>query len=144
MIPIIKPLRPISPGWIQGRNPPEWVSLGFDAETWFHPVSRLCVISAVEVAQDGDGIERGPEYHISISKDTPTGPKRCSGYEAREVLKQFGMEGAEEDNHVPGGRVRNFWKPVAENLIGLECACKADEPAIVEDKGDYVWRGVTN
>lgn len=31
--------------------------------------------------------------------------------------------------------------PVAENLIGLQCAGKESEPAIIEDKGDYVWRG---
>jgi hypothetical protein len=46
-------------------------------------------------------------------------------------------------NHVPSGRVRNFWRPVADHLSGYECPCVADEPAIREDKGDYVWRGIT-
>lgn len=137
---IIKPKRPTISGWDQGPKPPAWVSLGYEAEIWRHAETKLCVISAVEVAKDDDSIDRGPEYHISISKD---GRKRCSSYEARQVLKQFGMDGAEEDNHVPSGVVRNFWRPVAENLVGLECACKEEEPAIVEDKGDYVWRGVT-
>ena len=95
------------------------------------------MFSAVEVAKDADNIDRGPEYHISISKD---GRRRCTRSEAIQVLKQFNLDGAEEDNHVPYGIVRNFWRPVAENLVGLECACKKDEPAIVEDKGDYVWR----
>lgn len=135
---IIKPKRPLFSGWIQGENPPAYVSLGYDSEFWFHSLYGICVISAVEVAKDKDGIDRGPEYHVSISKD---GYRRCSSQEANFVIKQFDMEGAEEDNHVPHGKVRNFWKPVAEGLIGLECACKESEPAIVEDKGDYVWRG---
>lgn len=137
---IIKPKRPTVSGWIQQPKPPAWVSLGYEIDAWFHPGTKLCVFSAVEVANDGDGIDRGPEYHLSISKD---GRKRCTSYEARAVLKQFGLDGAEEDNHVPHGIVRNFWRPVAENIIGMECECKEDEPAIVEDKGDYVWRGVT-
>ena len=137
---IIKPKRPTISGWVQTATPPAWVSLGYEIEAWFHPDSRLCVFSAVEVAKDEDGIDRGPEYHISISKD---GRKRCSSYEAQQVLKQFGLAGAEEDNHVPHGIVRNFWRPVADNLVGLECVCKKTEPAIVEDRGDYVWRGVT-
>lgn len=135
---IIRPKRPIIEGWIQESRPPAWVSLGYEAERWFHPASNLCVISAVEVAMDKDGIDRGPEYHVSISKG---GRRRCSSQEARQVLKQFAIEGAEEDNHVPYGIVRNFWLPVAEGFIGMECACKESEPAIVEDKGDYVWRG---
>lgn len=102
------------------------------------------VLSAVEVARDADGIDRGPEYHVSISSvdfaAANPKPKRCQYLDAVWVLKQFKLESAEEDNHVPGGVVRNFWRTVAEPLIGLECACKADEPAIREDKGDYVWR----
>lgn len=138
MYSIIKPKRPTIEGWKLGPTPPSEVSLGYESESWFHPASGLCVISAVEVAKDGDGIERGPEYHVSISRE---GYRRCTSQEARMVIKQFDMEGAEEDNHVPYGIVRNFWRPVAEKLIGLDCACKETEPVIVEDKGDYVWRG---
>jgi len=79
----------------------------------------------------------GFEYHISITK---MGMKRCDSNEAKWVLRQFGLDGWEEDNHVPYGVARHFWRPVAENLVGLECKCKADEPEIVEDKGDYIWR----
>ena len=89
---------------------------------------------------DGDRFDRGPEYHLSISRQTPAGPRRCTSEMARIVLRQFGLEGAEEDNHVPNGVVRNFWRPVADPLVGLECECKDEEPAIVEDKGDFVWR----
>lgn len=102
---------------------------------WRHPTG-LFAISAVEVAVDKDGIDRGPEYHISISKNGA----RCSSFEAKWVLSAFGLNGAEEDNHVPHGIARNFWRPVAERLIGLECACKKEEIAVREDKGDYVWR----
>jgi hypothetical protein len=94
------------------------------------------------VASDGK-VDKGPEYHVSISKQLFAGPTRCTSDEARWVLEQFGLDGAEEDNHVPGGVVRNFWRPVATGLIGLECECKAEEPAIREDKGDFVWRPVT-
>jgi hypothetical protein len=100
--------------------------------------SGLCVISAVEVASDHDDIDRGPEYHISISKLG----RRCTSQEAKWVIRQFDAEGAEEDNHVPHGIVRNFWLPVAQKLIGVECPCKATEPVIREDKGDYIWRPV--
>lgn len=57
------------------------------------------------------------------------------------VIRQFDMLGSEEDNHVPSGFVRNFFNPVAEHLIGIECPCKATEPTMVEDKGEFVWRG---
>ena len=139
--PIIRPLRPGAPGWSQRPAPPAWVSLGYAAESWYHPATGLCVISAVEVAKDADGIDRGPEYHISISKH---GQERCSSFEAAAVLDEFACHGAEEDNHVPHGIVRNFWRPVADRFVGLECACKDSEPAIVEDKGDYVWRGTND
>ena len=78
---------------------------------FFHDASSLAVISAVEFIDDGK--VDGPEYHLSISRQHRTlGTCRCSSTEARWVLVQFGVEGALEDNHVPGGLVRNFWRPV--------------------------------
>lgn len=138
MTTIVAPKYPVNRDWQRCRRPPAWVSLGYEAYGWRHPASGLCVISAVEVAKEADRIDRGPEYHVSISKN---GNERCTAQEAQWVLEQFGLDGAEEDNHVPHGIVRNFWRPVAERLVGMECACKASEPAIVEDKGDYIWRG---
>ena len=138
---IIPVLRPKGSGW---REVPcsKQVSLGYPVRAYFHDKSDLAVISAVEVASDADGIDRGFEYHISISKQPLVGPpRRCDSNEAKWVLKQFGLDGSEEDNHVPGGIVRNFWRTVSGKLVGLECACKDEEPAIVEDKGDFVWRG---
>ncbi|WP_261533582.1 hypothetical protein [Burkholderia multivorans] len=140
---VIKPRRPKADGWkFMGPASPE-ATLGYEGECWFHRASCLFAISAVEVAAPEGGVSKGPEYHVSISLQTLAGPARCTSADAVFVLAAFDLLEAEEDNHVPNGLVRNFWRPVAEPLIGLECACKADEPAIVEDKGDFVWRGVT-
>ena len=135
---IIKPLRPSGPGWDGPHPVSSHVTLGYPGELWFHRAHSLSVISAVEVAKDTDGIDRGPEYHISIAKQTPLGPERCSAAEASWMLDQFGLDGAEEDNHVPNGKARNFWRAVAEPLIGLECACKDSEAVVIE--GDYEHR----
>jgi hypothetical protein len=138
---IIAPLAPKpGRGWVRLDDPPSWVTLGYAGSRWFHPAETLCVISAVEVARDDDGIDRGPEYHISISLG---GKSRCTRQQARAVLRDFACDGAEEDNHVPHGVVRNFWRPVADRMVGLECACKDAEPAIVEDRGDFTWRGAS-
>lgn len=135
---IVSVLRPKDDGW---RELPcdKRFSMGYPARMYFHVRTCIAVISAVEVADDGK-IDKGPEYHISISKQTIAGPRRCDSNDSKWVLDQFGMDGAEEDNHVPHGVVRNFWRPVASGLVGLECECKAEEPAIREDKGDFVWR----
>jgi hypothetical protein len=135
---IISVLRPKGDGW---RELPcdKQFTMGYPARLFYHSQQSLTVISAVEVASDGK-IDKGPEYHISISRQMDDGPRRCDSNQAKWVLAQFGLDGAEEDNHVPHGVVRNFWRPVATGLVGLECECKAEEPAIREDKGDFVWR----
>lgn len=135
---IIKPLRPLYPGWHGPIAVPPRYTMGFAGQSWMSVKHSLFVISALEVAKDKDGIDRGPEFHISISKRSGPNVARCSVAEAAWVLHQFGLDGAEEDNHVPGGVVRNFWRPVADAMVGLECACKEAEQAVVE--GDYVWR----
>jgi len=136
---IIPPLRPSGSGWIQMPNPPQWVSMGYEANCWQHLPSGLCVISAVEVAKPEPGENPlGPEYHVSVSRSG----ERCTSQEAAWVLAQFGAGGATEDNHVPHGKVRNFWRPVAEDLVGIICPCQEEEPAIREDRGDYIWRSV--
>ena len=142
---IIQPKRPTGPGWQPGPTVPEWVTFGYAAEAWTYPARGLHVISAVEVAETTPGSEElGPEYHLSISRTGRNGhPDRCSSADARWVLAQFTLEDAEEDNHVPHGRVRNFWRTVADKFSGYECHCKDTEPAIVEDQGDFTWRGIT-
>lgn len=138
---VIQPLTPAGPGWteIPATAAPTLLRDGYPFRIFVHK-THLQVISAVEVANDQIP-PKGPEYHISISRlDETLRPYRCTSAEATWVLRQFNLDGAEEDNHVPDGVVRNFWRPVAEPLVGLECVCKAEEPAIVEDKGDFVWR----
>lgn len=108
-------------------------------EAWTHDESGLFVITAVEVAHDPGKPFLGPEYHISISR----AGQRCDAAEALWVLAQFDLTEAREDNHVPGGIVRNFWRPVADHLAGYECPCVRDEPAMRENRGDYVWRGTS-
>jgi hypothetical protein len=136
---IIKPLTPKGGGWRKVGPLPKSATLGYAASAFAYQ-DQFLVISAVEVAEDKDGINRGPEYHLSMSKNIAGMKARCDSNDAKWILEQFGLDGAEEDNHVPGGFVRNFWRAVADPLVGMECACKADEPAIKENKGDFIWR----
>lgn len=139
---IISPKRPDAAGWQRAtwwRPTPAIIAYGYPIEPWEHPESGLFVLSGVEVAHEPGQPELGPEYHLSISLQG----RRCSTADAMFVLAAFGLTDATEDNHVPSGRVRNFWRPVADRLSGHECPCVDDEPAIAEDRGDFVWRGVT-
>lgn len=140
--PIIKPKAPTGPGWTAIDNPmtAHLDALGYPHQTWQHHRNGLLAISAVEVATDPGQPSLGPEYHLSISALG----SRCSAADALWVLSQFDLVDAKEDNHVPYGKVRNFWRPVADGLSGYECHCVNEEPAMREDKGDYVWRGVTS
>lgn len=137
---IVQALTPKGTGWREIPADPR-ISNGGPIRAFLHN-SGLAVFSAVEYVGDA-GEEPKQEYHLSISQQTPAGPKRCSSMVARDVLRIFGAEGALEDNHVPFGRVRNFWRPVAAPLVGIVCECNEAEAAIVEDKGDFVWRGLT-
>ena len=113
---------------------------GYPWTAWHHKDSGMLVISAVEKPDPEPGeLDAGPEYHLSVSAMG----NRCSSADAAWVLGQFDLIDAREDNHTPSGRVRNFWRPVADRFSGFECPCQDSEPAIREDKGDFVWRGVT-
>lgn len=140
-ISIIQPKRPSGPGWRIATGwtcPPQLAQLGYPVEAWEHS-GGLFVLSAVEVAHEPGKPELGPAYHLSVSAFG----KRCSSSEALWVLGQFDLADALEDNHVPNGKVRNFWRYVADDLAGVACPCVDDEPAMREDKGDFVWRGIT-
>ena len=140
---IIQPKRPTGRGWTRAtwwQCPPGLAELDYPVESWEHKANWLFVLSAVEKVKPEPGeVDVGPEYHLSISAYGA----RCSTADAVWVLGQFDLADATEDNHVPSGVVRNFWRPVADNLSGFECPCQESEPAIREDKGDFVWRGVT-
>jgi len=138
---IIQPKRPTGPGWARETRwvcPPQLRELGYPVEAWQHRFG-LFVLSAVEVAREPGKPDLGPEYHLSVSMSG----QRCSLADAVWVLGEFGLADAKEDNHVPSGKVRNFWRPVADSLSGYECPCVDHEPTIHEDKGDFVWRGIT-
>ena len=134
---IIPPKRPIGPSWSYGGIYPQD---NYEGHYWFHKEGYV-VISAMEVAEGGHLNQPIPHYHLSISKGHK---RRCSSADALYILTQFGMQDAMEDNHVPGGFVRNYWMPVAEDQRRVDCKCVESEPALREDKGDFVWRGVPN
>jgi hypothetical protein len=135
---IINPLQPSGEGWKLIPTPQMPVQPNA-VEVWKYK-EKFAVISSVEMAEaEGVGSALELHYHVSISG---AGRKRVDSNDATWVLSLFGMDGAEEDNHVPHGFVRNFWRPVNENRVGIECACKEDEPAIRENKGDFIWRPV--
>jgi hypothetical protein len=144
---VVQPLRPRDQGrtkWFRDLNiAAGLIRAGYPIERWLHCATDIQVLSAVEVATDKDGSSNGPEYHISVSRAVYV-PKfhavRIDTNAAKWVLAEFGLDGAEEDNHVPGGVVRNFWRPVASGLVGKECRCKAEEVVIKEMKGDFIWR----
>lgn len=140
-IAIVQPKAPRGAGWIEVQNPnvADLDSLGYPHKSWIHEPTGLFAISAVEVAYEPGQPELGPEYHLSVSLSG----RRCSAADALFVMSEFDLLDAKEDNHVPSGRVRNFWRPVADKLSGYECPCVDDEPAIREDKGDFTWRGIT-
>jgi hypothetical protein len=134
---IIQPKRPRDPGWRQlAGTLPGFADVAHTV--WAHDANRIGVISAVEVAAEAPGMPPlGPAYHVSVSRFG----ERCTSGDALWVLAQFDLLDAKEDNHVPSGKVRNFWRYVADDLSGHQCACVEVEPAIREDRGDYVWRG---
>jgi hypothetical protein len=139
---IIKPKRPTATGWsrLNGVHIPI-AAEGYPYQAWEHRANGLMVISAVEVASEKVGTPAlGPAYHLSVSAMG----QRCSTADALWVLGQFDLVDALEDNHVPSGRVRNFWRYVADHLSGIQCPCVDEETAVVEDKGDFVWRGITS
>lgn len=139
---LIQPKAPMGAGWRKAAwwvCPPQLAELGYPVVPWEHMASGLFALSAVEVTSEPDKPTIGPEYHLSVSNYGA----RCTASDALFALNAFGLSDAKEDNHVPSGRVRNFWRPVADNLSGYECPCVNDEPTIREDNGDFVWRGVT-
>ena len=108
---------------------------GFSNMSYFHKEKKLQVISSFGRA---DGILEGvmhDQFHVSISKKG----ERCSIAEANWVLGQFDMLNAIEDNHVPFGKVRNFWKPIEQEFVGIKCTCEGKSPRIVEGDRDMVY-----
>ena len=97
----------------------------------------LLAISSLQIADlpDGSG-ETGPQWHVSISLKG----KRPKDNHVRSALRDFGMLGAEEDNHHPGN-ARHFWMP-CDPARRVDCECKASEDVIV-DPDCYRWTNPT-
>lgn len=73
------------------------------------------------------------EYHVSFSVN---GDRVPQGF-MEALIRQWGLESFEEDNHVPNGKVRNFWHKVEGRQEA--CPCKENEKP-TEEVGGYVWR----
>ncbi len=74
-----------------------------------------------------------PSAHLSISVNG----RRATNDEVRGVLADFGMEGAEEDNHACS-IVRHFWLDEGRK-VQPDCECKGVEETITEPDG-YQWQ----
>jgi hypothetical protein len=148
VIDIVPPLRPVekaSGRWVRDDTfrPHPNHPHGYPLERWIEMGADLSILSGVEVVEEkGKERYREPEYHLSMVQMfyNPYRVGRVDTNIARWVLAQFGLDHATEDNHLPGGQARNFWRPVAGHLVGRECPCVATEVEIRENKGDYVWR----
>lgn len=99
---------------------------------WTHP-SGLAVSSALHDAEYPDGSGTGPQYLIAISCAADTRPtlEQCN-----QVLADFGMSDADEDNHYPGN-TRQFWLPL-DPAKRQACHCKEVEVTVTESDG-YQW-----
>lgn len=71
------------------------------------------------------------QVSVSVADDRP------SDDVVRGVLADFGIEGAEEDNH-SSGVARHFWLDEGQT-VQPECECKATEETVVEPDG-YRWQ----
>ena len=133
MLDIIKPKCPDNADWSRVKLPASSpvMCMGYTVNAWLHKDGYF-VLSAVEAPE---AQKLGPEYHLSVSKSGG----RCSSAEGLWICHEFGIPEADEDNHV-GGISRHYWRPVADNLADYSCPCKDEETAIVEDKGDFIWR----
>lgn len=135
-ISVIQPLEPNGIGWYEFTPPKQMEATGYLVRAF--KIGQIAIYSAVEVVEYVDRSGFGPHYHVSMSKVIPGSRiERVSLDQAMMLINRFG-KGFLEDNHVPNGKVRNFWRPVAERLIGEECPCVEEELAIQE--GDFTWR----
>lgn len=74
----------------------------------------------------------GPTWHASISRLG----KRPRPRDVEHFKRDFGLVGAEEDNHHPGA-ARHYFMPI-DPAYRVGCECKIDEDIITEP-GGYQW-----
>ena len=148
VISVIQPLQPKNMPWEEIPVEGPLARAGFPVQRWiqwpgnYPGALGISILSAVEVVADEPGGEEFVQYHISVSGfDRSDTILRLSKTIADAAIAAFGVDGFEVDNHVPNSKVWNYWRHVADPLVGKECACVKDEKLIVE--GDYPWRPVS-
>lgn len=109
-------------------RPTDRRTLGISAWMYGH----VLVVSALEVMRLPDGAGEGPQWHVSVSRRG----RRPEPRDVAKALRDFGMLGAEEDNHHPGN-ARHFFL-VVDPAHRVDCECKTDE-TVVADADGYAW-----
>jgi hypothetical protein len=108
-----------------------WTSNTLSVSRWQR--GAVLVVSALEDAElPGAGGASGPTWHVSISRLG----KRPRPRDVAHALRDFGMVGAEQDNHHPGV-AQHYFMPV-DPAYRSACECKTTEDVIVEADG-YTW-----
>lgn len=123
---------PADSAWICRSIEPGWT-------VWDHPPSGARVLSAVETPDP----DIGPEWHVSVtvaSLDDSTRRERAGRGVVAIVCRDFAMPLDGEDNHVRGGKARNFWLAVNKDKAA-PCPCRDTEPAEVTPFGPTDERG---
>jgi hypothetical protein len=119
-------------GWMEMPCPREarWATT-LTASAWAKGAVR--VISEMCNAElPGASGASGPTWHISVSRLA----RRPHDRDVEHALRDFGLTGAEEDNHHPGN-ARHFFLVIDPAFRGL-CECKTTEDVIVDPDG-YEW-----
>lgn len=118
---------------VEYRKPKDgtWTLIGWEPNAEGFKYENSMGATAVSSVHE---IEGKPQWHVSFSH---RGERIPQGW-MEALLRQWGLEGWDEDNHVPNGRVRNYWRPVS-TADPLVCPCKANEEPF-EEHGGYIWR----
>ena len=120
-----EPKRPSSNRWIhRGYNPKA------EGEIYDAIDGRRALVS-VHFIEPPEG--KGLEHHISISHLG----QRPTRQMVLATLRDFGLDGAVEDNHLPG-RARHFWLPLSPSERA-DCDCFATEKPH-DEGGGFIWR----
>lgn len=142
MIREVRERRPTSREWREIPVPREFyrgrhaVMLPIAASAWRR--GSVSVMSELVIAELPGGTgENGPQWCASVSR---SGGKRPRPRDVEHFLRDFGLDGAEEDNHMPGG-ARHFWLPVDPARRGV-CECKTTED-VITDRDGYQWTNPT-
>jgi hypothetical protein len=135
------PKQPAS--WANYERMPDLTIDGVSHLVWRR--GRLVVMSSVSM-MDFRGAER-PQWLVSLSargtahaRDLQAHPERYRATDAdvRRVLRDFGIERAEEDNHQPGCARMFFLLCDAKPDDPAQCECKETEEVVTEPDG-FKW-----